>query len=296
MRNGTTSDFASLWASVALLVMSIASVPQSARGEKIKVMTYGFSGCGVTKNVTLTQAKSTAAREAKHNVPQAIQYACYQEVALKGHAFLKYEDFSVVDFTVNDVLYYLADKSNLSTVIAELKDKLEPVPLNLMESDERASFDRYGIKTWVYALADAEGVCTYQAPSDNEEPSSKSTARESHKGDSTPSTDVVSSAIDKIRNETHSAIPSAESIVPDDPRDSGVSIENATGHTLTVYFGGRASRTITIAPGDSAIARLPEGRYEMAAEVPNSAIQPFYGRHVQQADTQYRFRFFVDSR
>ena len=285
MRGGVTC-----FSSVALLVMSIALMPESAGAEKIKVMNYGIVGIALTNGSTLTKAKSVAAREAKDDVPEAIRWACYCEANRIGLV----QDFHVIDFNINDVTYYVLNQSNFSTVVAEINHKVKYGRGEIVWSVDSPNWDWSHNNGWVYALADADGVCTYNAPRGNEEPSSRSTDTVD-RGNSVSSTDVVSSAIDKIRNQPHSAIPRAESIVPDDPRDSGVRIENATGHTLTVYFSGPASPTITIAPGDSAMARLPEGRYEMAAEVPHSAIQPFYGRHTQEVDTQYRFRFFVES-
>lgn len=105
----------------------------------------------------------------------------------------------------------------------------------------------------------------------------------------------AASEIARIRNGGHSAIPSPERSAGSGAVAPEVVIENSTSHTITVYFSGKASRTVSIAPGDSATVRLPSGHYEMAAEAPHTAILPFYGIH-NQDDAQYQYRFFVGGR
>ncbi len=56
-----------------------------------------------------------------------------------------------------------------------------------------------------------------------------------------------------------------------------MSIVNATGRLLRVYFKGPTSATIDVPDGKSADVQLSVGQYEVAGEVPGSPVQPFYG-------------------
>jgi hypothetical protein len=109
-------------------------------------------------------------------------------------------------------------------------------------------------------------------------------------------TDDATSAIGRIRSGAYSKLPHAVSSPARGPGGAGVTILNKTRYAIVVYLSGPTSRAITIAAGQSREMSLPAGKYEMAAEAPNTGIIPFYGVRVQESDTHYRYQFFVAGR
>jgi hypothetical protein len=75
-----------------------------------------------------------------------------------------------------------------------------------------------------------------------------------------------------------------------------MTIENGTGHLLRVHFSGPITRTVDVPNGTSAGVDLAVGRYEVAAEVPQAPIVPFYGKQEYRANTHYWLQFFVRAR
>ncbi len=112
---------------------------------------------------------------------------------------------------------------------------------------------------------------------------------------SVPQTDGkdAESAIDRIRRGQHSPMPQAERAPAGVSGSGGVTLENGTNYTIRVYFGGPASRTITIAPRSSTKVDLGVGLYRDAAEVLRSTILPFYGYHYQERNADYHVKFYV---
>jgi len=53
----------------------------------------------------------------------------------------------------------------------------------------------------------------------------------------------------------------------------GMTIENGTGQTSHVHFGGPVSRTVVVPDGRSESVELAVGDYQVAAEVPGSSIR-----------------------
>ncbi len=100
-------------------------------------------------------------------------------------------------------------------------------------------------------------------------------------------------AIDRIRRGKHSSMPKAERAPATVSGSGGITLENGTNYTIRVYFGGPASRTITIAPRSSTKVDLGVGLYREAAEVLSSTILPFYGYHYQERNADYHVKFYV---
>lgn len=80
------------------------------------------------------------------------------------------------------------------------------------------------------------------------------------------------------------------------PAGKGMTIENETGALLRVHFSGPANHTVDVSNGQSADVELVVGSYEVAAEVPGTAILPFYGSQTYQPNTHYWLKFFVETR
>jgi hypothetical protein len=73
----------------------------------------------------------------------------------------------------------------------------------------------------------------------------------------------------------------------------GMTIENGTGHTLYVYFDGPTSKTVKVPDGSQVDVALVVGSYQVAGEIPNSHVRPFYGKQSYEDNTHYWLKFFI---
>jgi hypothetical protein len=103
-------------------------------------------------------------------------------------------------------------------------------------------------------------------------------------------------AVARIRSRPHSAMPPPQMAHATGAAGKGMTIENGTGHLLLVHFSGPVSTSVEVPDGGSAGVELAVGSYEVAAEVPNSTIVPFYGKQSYQHRRHYWLKFFVQSR
>jgi len=85
-------------------------------------------------------------------------------------------------------------------------------------------------------------------------------------------------AINRIKNGRHETMPAPTAV---------------TANTLYVYFSGPTTRTVTIPTGSKAGVTLDVGSYQVAAEIPNSDIRPFYGAQSYASNTHYWIKFYV---
>jgi hypothetical protein len=60
---------------------------------------------------------------------------------------------------------------------------------------------------------------------------------------------------------------------------------------MAPFFGA----TVIVAPGQSMEADLAPGQYQVAAEIPNSSVRPFYGVQTYEPRSRYLERFYVSS-
>lgn len=100
-------------------------------------------------------------------------------------------------------------------------------------------------------------------------------------------------AIRRIQAGRHTPMPAPATAPATGPTGKGMTIENGTGHILHVYFSGPISRTVVVPDGKSESVELAVGAYQVAAEVPGSRIEPFYGRHAYQPFTHYWLKFYT---
>jgi hypothetical protein len=90
---------------------------------------------------------------------------------------------------------------------------------------------------------------------------------------------TVEQRIQKIRAGNYTTIPLPHVIEPGFSQTPQVKIINDTQDKLTVYFRGPSIRQITLRPWSSETITLLAGNYEVAAEVDNPGVLPFFGFH-----------------
>lgn len=103
-------------------------------------------------------------------------------------------------------------------------------------------------------------------------------------------------AIARIRRGPHGQMPPPQTAHASGPAGKGMTIENGTGHLLRVHFSGPTNWTVDVPDGQSVGVDLVVGSYEVAGEVPDAAIMPFYGTQVYQPNTHYWLKFFVQTK
>jgi hypothetical protein len=62
---------------------------------------------------------------------------------------------------------------------------------------------------------------------------------------------------------------------------------------IKFYLKGTVSQALTVAPSSSAVVNLAPGRYQFAAEIPDSGTVPLYAELNLKSGTQYRQLFYV---
>ena len=105
--------------------------------------------------------------------------------------------------------------------------------------------------------------------------------------------ETTEDAIQRIRAGRHVAMPTPTSTAAFGPAGKGMTIENQSGHMLHDHFSGPVSRSVVIPSGQTAGVELSIGRYQVAAEVPQPRIVPFYGEQAYETNTHYWLKFFV---
>jgi hypothetical protein len=102
---------------------------------------------------------------------------------------------------------------------------------------------------------------------------------------------AVSAAIERIRGARHASM-------PDEKCSSGESgttltVENGTNLLIRYLLKGPTSQAVTVEPSLSIKVTLTPGTYQVAAEIPNSSMMPFYGERTFNAGTQCRQLFYM---
>jgi hypothetical protein len=105
----------------------------------------------------------------------------------------------------------------------------------------------------------------------------------------------AASAMQRIRSGPHSSMPMPETATAYGNEGEGMTIQNGTNKTLYVYFVGPVQKTVVIKPGATAGVSLVVGNYEVAVEIPNAHVTPFYGKQSYKSDTHYWLKFFLRS-
>ena len=106
-------------------------------------------------------------------------------------------------------------------------------------------------------------------------------------------TETPEEAIRRIQAGQHTPIPAPTTAPASGPEGKGMTVENTTGYTVRVYFSGPASRKVVVPDRRSESVDLSVGEYQIAAEVPDSPIVPFYGRQAYQPSTHYWLKFYT---
>jgi hypothetical protein len=107
----------------------------------------------------------------------------------------------------------------------------------------------------------------------------------------TSQSDHVREAIQRIRNGPHSSMP-APSVAPaNGPAGEGMTVQNHTSYALTVYFSGATDVSMIIPPGASRDVALVTGKYQVAVEIPDSRVTPYFGEHTYETRTHYWLSF-----
>jgi hypothetical protein len=105
------------------------------------------------------------------------------------------------------------------------------------------------------------------------------------------SSETASMATERIRSSRYAPMPEPKAL----PDASGTTftVENKTKLPISVYLNGSTSRALTVLPSSSASATITPGRYQIAAEIPNSGVTPFYGEQTFNAGTKYQQVFLM---
>jgi hypothetical protein len=105
-------------------------------------------------------------------------------------------------------------------------------------------------------------------------------------------------AIERIRQGPHQSMPPASSrpTTGVGQGDTKMTIRNDTGHTLLVRFSGPVDRTVQVPADKTEEIALAAGRYQVAAEVTEPGITPFYGEQTYRSNTDNRYRFYLQRR
>lgn len=89
---------------------------------------------------------------------------------------------------------------------------------------------------------------------------------------------LVDLSVNDIFNGDHGNLPKMDCVAPDeDSPTSTITVENATRYPLTVMYSGPESKSTVIPPGAKSTVTLPNGRYRIAASVPDAFVRPFAG-------------------
>ena len=104
---------------------------------------------------------------------------------------------------------------------------------------------------------------------------------------------VTKETIKRIKQGEHGDMPEPIQSPVTDSSGETLTIVNATGHKLMIHFSGPETKTVKISTGKSVSVELTTGQYEMAAEVPETNIIPFYGSYSCKPNMQYQIQFIV---
>jgi hypothetical protein len=101
----------------------------------------------------------------------------------------------------------------------------------------------------------------------------------------------ASVAIERIRTARYAPMPEPKVF----PGASGTSlaVENRTNLVINLYLKGPTTHSLNMAPSSSATLTLTAGRYEVAAEIPDSSTVPFYAEQTFNAETNYQQVFLM---
>lgn len=103
-------------------------------------------------------------------------------------------------------------------------------------------------------------------------------------------------AIKRIRRGPHMQMPPPQAAYASGGSGKGMTIENGTGYLLHVHLSGPINRTVDVPNGQSVGVDLVVGSYEVAAEVPDAPIMPFYGNQTYEPNHHYWLKFFVETK
>lgn len=106
----------------------------------------------------------------------------------------------------------------------------------------------------------------------------------------------ITVAIERIKKSQYATIPKPVKAPAAGLAGKGMTIENGTYKTLGIYFNGSSSKKAEVPQGESLGIDLVVGNYEVAAEVPDSKIIPFYGFQKYESGYHYRLKFYLEKR
>lgn len=107
----------------------------------------------------------------------------------------------------------------------------------------------------------------------------------------TNGSDATSAAIARIYASQHASMPEPKCA----PGEGGASltVKNGTKLPIRYLLKGPTSQEITLEPSLSVRVNLAPGSYQVAAEIPNSKILPFYGEENFSVGTQCQQGFYL---
>lgn len=100
-------------------------------------------------------------------------------------------------------------------------------------------------------------------------------------------------AINRIKNSQHSTMPAPAQAPAYGASGKGMTIENGTEYALMIYFIGPTTRTVTVPKNESVGVELAVGSYEVAAEVKDANVVPFYGTQDYKPNMHYWLKFYL---
>jgi hypothetical protein len=107
---------------------------------------------------------------------------------------------------------------------------------------------------------------------------------------------TIHDQVEKIRNSRYAPMPPAQLSRPTGSADGGrttMTVKNSTQYSLTVYFDGPVSRSLSLSPGSTQTVALAPGLFHVAGRVEASNVLPFYGDETYKSSAQYDITFYI---
>jgi hypothetical protein len=111
-----------------------------------------------------------------------------------------------------------------------------------------------------------------------------------------PTEPTVRDEVEKIRSGRYAPMPPAQrSAAPSAgvPGRTTMTVRNSTAYELSVFFDGRISQKLTLAPGASQDLDLAPGTFRVAGRVAAANVLPFYGEETYAGSARYSVEFYI---
>jgi len=104
---------------------------------------------------------------------------------------------------------------------------------------------------------------------------------------------IVRSAIERIRNAPHAAMPPMQAAPKSLGGQTSMTVENKTAYLFSIYLSGPVSTRLEIDSWRSQTMQLPPGHYEIAVEASDPSVTPFYDTKDYVPNMDYASRFYI---